>query len=189
MSNVQFPGSNRFDSQMKMHTGNQNDDVSLAKEFQHHLTKEHRKNGVFDHSKNNKRFMEIKWTYRQYHVQDNVDVAHKGARLYCNTNQFPALTFYGPYSKPHSARSLIKHYHLSFDPNLGNCVCAISRIPCACVACISMLYKPEISGIPSDKQYLYKPVTNCTYWPVLGPFNNWNIIPLSQKSTTYDVFD
>ena len=29
------------DSQMKIHTGNQKYDVSLAKEFQHHLTKDH----------------------------------------------------------------------------------------------------------------------------------------------------
>ena len=34
MSNVQVIGSNIFDSQMQMHTGNQKDDVSLAKEFQ-----------------------------------------------------------------------------------------------------------------------------------------------------------
>ena len=31
MSNVQLPGSNIFDSQMQMHTGNQNYDASLAK--------------------------------------------------------------------------------------------------------------------------------------------------------------
>ena len=31
MSNVQLPGSNRFDSQMQMHTGNQKHYVSLAK--------------------------------------------------------------------------------------------------------------------------------------------------------------
>ena len=37
MSTVQIPGSNRFDSQMKIHTGNQKYDVSLAEEFQHHL--------------------------------------------------------------------------------------------------------------------------------------------------------
>ena len=43
MSNVQLPGSNIFDSHMKMYTGNQRYDVSLAKEFQKHLTKEHRK--------------------------------------------------------------------------------------------------------------------------------------------------
>ena len=36
MNTVQLLGSNIFDSQMQMHTGNQKYDVSLAKEFQHH---------------------------------------------------------------------------------------------------------------------------------------------------------
>ena len=44
-------------------------------------------------------------------------------------------------------------------------------------------------GIPSDKQERYKPVTKCTYWTVLGYFNNWNIIQLSQKWTPSDAFD
>ena len=35
----------------------------------------------------------------------------------------------------------------------------------------------------------YKPVTKCTYWPVLGAFNNWNIIELSSKSTSSETFD
>ena len=48
---------------------------------------------------------------------------------------------------------------------------------------------PWISGIPSDKQESFKPVTNLTYWHVLGSFNNWNIILLSQKSTPSDAFD
>ena len=39
MYNFQLPGSNRFDSQIKMHTGNQNYGVSLPKTFQQHLTK------------------------------------------------------------------------------------------------------------------------------------------------------
>ena len=72
---------------MQMHTGNQNTDVSLAKEFQQHLTKEHRKNGVIGQGKYNKRLTEQKWTDRQYHVQDNYDVSHKDVRMYCNTNQ------------------------------------------------------------------------------------------------------
>ena len=67
--------------------------------------------------------------------------------------------------------------------------CAIRCIPCACVACTSMLDKPLISGIPSDKQERYKPVTKCTYWPVLGYFNNWNMIRFSSKSTSSDTFD
>ena len=82
-----------------------------------------------------------------------------------------------------------KHYQLRFDTTLGTGLCEILRIPCACVACTSMLDKPWISGIPSDKQERYKPVTKCTYWPVLGSFNNWNIIQLSQKSTPSDTFD
>ena len=133
--------------------------------------------------------MERKWTNRQYHVQDNDDVAHQDARMYCNTNQFPALPFCGPHSKPHGARGMSKHYNLRFDPKLGNGVCAIRHIPCACVACTSMLDKSWISGIPSDEQERYKPFTKCSYWPVLGSFKNWNIILLSQKSTASDSFD
>ena len=75
----------------------------------------------------------------------------KDVKIYCNTNQFPALTFCGPHSKPHGARGLSKNYHLRFDPKLAMGVCAICRIPCAFVACTSMLEKPWISGIPSDK--------------------------------------
>ena len=52
-----------------------------------------------------------------------------------------------------------------------------------------MIDTPWISGIPSDKQDRYKPITKCTYWTVLGYFNNWNIILLSQKSNTSDAFD
>ena len=52
-----------------------------------------------------------------------------------------------------------------------------------------MLDKPWISGIQLEKQERYKPVTKCTYWTVLGSFNNWNIIQLSHKSTSSDTFD
>ena len=52
-----------------------------------------------------------------------------------------------------------------------------------------MLDKPWISGIPSYEQERYKPVTKCTYWPLLGFFKNWDIIQFPQKSTPYDAFD
>ena len=87
----------------------------------------------------------------------------KYVKMYCNKNQLPELLFPGPHSKPHGARGLSKNYHLHFDPKLGMGVYAIRRIPCACVACTSMLDKPWISGISSDKQERYKPVTKCTY--------------------------
>ena len=108
--------------------------------------------------------MERKWKDRQYHVQDNASVSHQYVRGYCNKNLFPALPFCGLHSKPHGARGLSKHYHLCFDPKIGNGVCKTLCIPCACVACTSMLDRPRISGIPSDEQERYKPVTKCTYW-------------------------
>ena len=132
--------------------------------------------------------MERKWIYKQYHVQDNADVAHKYVRMYCNKNKCPKLKFCGTHSKTNGPRGMSKYYHLRFDPKLGNGVCEILRTPCACAACTSMLDKTWISGIQSYKQEHYKPITKCTYWPVLGPFNNWNIIQLSHKSTPYDAF-
>ena len=52
-----------------------------------------------------------------------------------------------------------------------------------------MLDKPWIYGIPSKKQARYQPVTYFTYWPVLGSYNNCNIINLTPKSTPFEVFD
>ena len=57
MSKIQLPGSVRFDSQIKIHTGTENKDVSLAKEFKDHLEGEHRQNGAIDQGKPRKRFM------------------------------------------------------------------------------------------------------------------------------------
>ena len=99
--------------------------------------------------------MNKKWTERKYHVQDNASVELKDLKMYCNTNQFPTLPFCGPHSKPHGARGLGKHYPLRFDPKLGMGKCEILRIPCACVACTSMLDKSWILGIPSEKQERY----------------------------------
>ena len=82
-----------------------------------------------------------------------------------------------------------KYYHLRFYPKLGHGICAIFRIPCAYVGCTSILDKPWISGIPSNKQARYQPVTNCTYWTVLGSYNNWIIIELKPKSLTFEAFD
>ena len=51
ISTVKLPGSKIFDSQIQIHTGTQKYDVSLAKEFQEHVTKKHRKDGVIDQEK------------------------------------------------------------------------------------------------------------------------------------------
>ena len=51
------------------------------------MTNNHRKDGVIDQVKPKKRFMEIKWTGRQYHVHYNAYVDHRYVKMYCNTNQ------------------------------------------------------------------------------------------------------
>ena len=137
-----------------MHSCTQKNDVSLSKTFQKHMSTEHRKCGVIDQGKYRKRVSKRKWTYREYHVQDNADVAHKYVKMYCDTNQFPELPFCAPHPNPHGSRGLSKHYHLRFDPKLGHGICEIFRIPCDCVGCTSMLDKNWIYGIPSQKQAL-----------------------------------
>ena len=39
------------------------------------------------------------------------------------------------------------------------------------------------------KKILYKPISNCTYWPVTGSLNIWNIIQLSHESTPFEAFE
>ena len=76
-----------------------------------------------------------KCTERKSHIQDNVLVELKDVKMYCKTNQFPALPLCGTHSKPRGARGMGKHYHLRFYPKLVMGECAIIRIPCACAAC------------------------------------------------------
>ena len=52
-----------------------------------------------------------------------------------------------------------------------------------------MLENIWITVLPPQKQLRYQPETDFTYWPLLGPFNNWNVITLSHKSTTSEAFE
>ena len=79
--------------------------------------------------------MERKCTDKKYYVRDNAYVSHQDVRIYCITNQFPALPFFCPYCNTHGTRGMSKNYHLRLDPKLDNGVCEILYIPCACVAC------------------------------------------------------
>ena len=69
-----------------MYSCTEKNDVSLAKQYQKHISKEHRKHGVIDQGKYRKRASKRKRTDREYHVQDNFDVAHKDVKMYCDTN-------------------------------------------------------------------------------------------------------
>ena len=85
MSTFQLPESNRFDSQMQIHTVNQNYDTSLAQLFQHYL-----KNSTAEKLSlirtNTKIFMERKWTDRKYHIQDNDDFTHQDVKCIVTQN-------------------------------------------------------------------------------------------------------
>ena len=59
-----------------------------------------------------------KWTEMDYHVQNGADVAHKYVKMFCNTDHFTALPFFGTHTKPHGIIGLINHYHIQFDPKL-----------------------------------------------------------------------
>ena len=139
ISNVQFPGSKTFDSQILMYSCTPKNDFSLAKEFQKHMSKEHHKHGVIGQGKYRKISTKRKWINREYHVQDNSDVAHKNVKMCCDIQKFQALPFFGSHPKPHRARGLSKHYNLHFYPKQGRGICAIFRIPCASVGCTSIL--------------------------------------------------
>ena len=52
-----------------------------------------------------------------------------------------------------------------------------------------MLDKPWAYGIDPNKNLLYQPVAEFTYWPVLGPFNNWDTIQFTNKTTPSEFFD
>ena len=106
-----------------MHYCTQNNEVSLAKQFQRHMFMGHRKHGVVDQGKYIKRVSKRKFTYREYYVRDDADVAHKYMKIYGDTKQFPALPFCGPHPKTHGARGLSKYYHLRFDTKLGHGIC------------------------------------------------------------------
>ena len=64
MSTVKLPVSIRFGSQIQMHTCTKKYDVSLAKKFQEHLTKNQRKDSFIDQGKHIKKYMKRKWTDR-----------------------------------------------------------------------------------------------------------------------------
>ena len=52
-----------------------------------------------------------------------------------------------------------------------------------------MLDKPRDYGVDTTKQPLYQPVFECKYWPVLGSFDNWNIVQFTNKTTSSEEFD
>ena len=95
----------------------------------------------------------------------------------------------GPNNKSHAVCGIGNHSHMRFDPKLVHGTCLVCLIPCACPPCTSMIGQPWYPGMSAHKQLRYQPVKYCTYWTVLGSFNNWDIIQLSHKETSSQEID
>ena len=109
--------------------------------------------------------------------------------MFYDTTQFPSLKYCGPHTKPHDIRGFSNHYHMRFDLKLWHFICEICRITFACAKCTYILEKPWVHGFPPQQHPHYQPVTDFTYWQLLGSFNNWNINTLSHKETTSEAFE
>ena len=88
---------------------------------------------------------------------------HKYVKMFCNTNQFPSLTFCGLHTKTHSVRGLSKHYNMIFDPKLVHDTCKIRQIPRDCVERTSILDRTWVHGLLFKKTAL----TNCNRMKIL----------------------
>ena len=102
-------------------------------------------------------------------------------------NASPRIIIFSPHEKPHGVKGLSKHYYFQLD-QIGHGKCVIIQIPCACISCTHMLDKPFVVGSDPYRQPRYQLVEYCMHWPVLGYFNNWNIIKFANKTTTNEDF-
>ena len=123
------------------------------------------------------------------HVQYNKYPDHQDMKMYCATNLFPELQFLGTHNKPHGVRSLDKNYHMHFDTILGHGMCDKCHISCTCTPYTYIIDQTWDPFIPEKQKPHYQTVKDCTYWPVLGYFNKWNILQLSHKVTSTEEID
>ena len=78
---------------------------------------------------------------------------------------------------------------MPFDTKLGHGTCEIRQITRGCTQCTSMFDKPWYTGVPPHQQQRYQSIIDFTHSPVLGSFNNWNIVQLSHKQTSSKDID
>ena len=114
---------------------------------------------------------------------------HTNMQHVMSNNLVSCITIFLLHVKPHGVRGLSKKYHLDLDPKLDNGKFAIQRIPCEFVASTNMSGMACVPSVDCTKQPRYQPVVDCKYWPVLGYFNNYNIIHFTNKTTCSEDFD
>ena len=100
-------------------------------------------------------------------------VVIKPSLLHCN--------FVDHTPKKHVVRGLRNNYHLYLEPKLGQVICEIWWIQCACVVCTEILNKQWYPGVLHTEHPQYKPILECTHRTALGSFNNRIIIKFNNK--------
>ena len=165
-----------------MHNSTANTYISLERELKKHISDLTWAHGFLDHVKYRKNASKRKWNEHEYHVQERKYMSHISLKISRATAKFPSLSFCGPHVKLYGVIGLIRHYHLRLEPKLGHGKCAIRQINFACIACKNMLDKIWAYGVEPTKHPRYQPVTYCTYWTVLGSFDNWNIIKFTNNN-------
>ena len=70
-------------------------------------------------------------------------------------------------------------YHIRCDPDLGQGFCAMRRIPCACIACVTQLSHPWTPNIDKllQPRYAIEPPC-CKYASILRGYNKWYLTEL-----------
>ena len=89
MTTVQMPGAEVYNSQTEIHTSTAKTDISLASEFQKHLSDPTRAHVLLDQGKEIKHAIKRKLTEREYHLQGSQDVSHISVKILCETTQLP----------------------------------------------------------------------------------------------------
>ena len=138
---------------MLVHTKKQNTDVSLALEFQKHLSYSSLKHDISYHWKNKKKSSKK----IEYHVKHNKDVDNQDMKMYWATNQFSELQFLGSYNKPYGVCGLVNHYRDCFVTKLGHGKCTICLIPFSFTPITFILEQSCVPGILAQKQPRYQP--------------------------------
>ena len=73
----------------------------------------------------------------RYHIQDIKNVQHKDININWDYWKFPWHPVAAEKFETRGRNTIIFNYHYRVYPKLGEGVCAIFRIPCACPACVA----------------------------------------------------
>ena len=132
MSTLQLPGEKGYKINMFMHTGTRTYDVSLAREFQKHLSNVEHKHGLIDQGKHKKGKVNESSKKGNIMFRRILMLCTKMLRCFVIQTSFHHCNFV-----VHQKNRMVSGGWLSITiwyliQQIGRVICAISRIPCDC---------------------------------------------------------